>query len=102
VDFWLSFLPIIIYLLLIVILVVGIIIGVKLINTLNRVDKVVDDANKKLESLDGIFSLFDFITDKISLLSDKLVDGISDFFAKKLFKKRQKNTIEEREDEEDE
>lgn len=101
-EFWLSFLPIIIYLLLIVILVVGIIIGVKLINTLNRVDKVVDDANKKLESLDGVFSLFDFVTDKISSLSDKLVDVISDFFAKKMFKKRKKQEIDEREDEEDE
>ena len=101
-EFWLSFLPIIIYLLLIVILVVGIIIGIRLINTLNRVDKVVDDANKKLESLDGVFSLFDFVTDKISLLSDKLVDTISDFFAKRVFKKRRKDEIEEREDEEDE
>lgn len=101
-EFWLSFLPIIIYLLLIVILVVGIIIGIRLINTLNRVDKVVDDANKKLETLDGVFSLFDFVTDKISLLSDKLVDTISDFFAKRVFKKRQKDEIEEREDEEDE
>ena len=80
----------------------GIIIGIRLINTLNRVDKVVDDANKKLESLDGVFSLFDLITDKISLLSDKLVDVISDFFAKKMFKKRKKKAIEEREDEEDE
>lgn len=101
-EFWLSFLPIIIYLLLIVILIVGIIIGIRLINTLNRVDKVVDDANKKLESLDGIFSLVDLITDKVSSLSDRLVDIITDFFAKKVFKKRNKQTIEEREDEEDE
>ena len=100
-EFWLSFLPIIIYLLLIVILVVGIIIGVRLIGTLNRVDKVVDDANKKLESLDSVFSIFDFVTDKISLLSDRLVDLISDFFAKKMFKKRKKNEIEEREDEDE-
>ena len=100
-DFLLSFLPIIIYLLLIVILIVGIIIGIRLINTLNRVDKVVDDANKKLESLDSIFSLFDFITDKISLLSDKLVESISDFFAKKMFKKRNKKVVEERDDEDE-
>ena len=101
-SFWLSFLPIIIYILLIAILIVGIILGIKLINTINRVDKVVDDANKKLDSLDGLFSIVDFVTDKISLLSDKLVDGISDFFAKKMFKKKKKNEIEEREDEEDE
>ena len=101
-EFWLSFLPIVIYILLIIILIVGIIIGVRLINTLNRVDKVVDDANKKLESLNGVFSMFDFLTDKIALLSDRVVDIISDFFAKKMFKKKNKKKIEEREDEEDE
>ncbi len=101
-EFWLSFLPIIIYLLLIVILIVGIILGIRLINTISRVDKVVDDANKKLDSLDGLFSIIDFVTDKISSLSDRLVDVISDFFAKKMFKKKKKATIEEREDEEDE
>ncbi len=96
-EFWLSFLPIIIYLLLIVILIVGIILGIRLINTINRVDKVVDDANKKLASLDGLFSVVDFITDKISSLSDRLVEGISDLFAKKLFKKKKnKKAVEER------
>lgn len=101
-EFWLSFLPIIIYILLIIILIVGIIIGVRLINTLNRVDKVVDDANRKLESLNGVFSMFDFFTDKIALLSDRIVDIVSDFFAKKMFKKRKKNKIEEGEDDIDE
>lgn len=101
-DFWLSFLPIIIYLLLIVILIVGIVIGIRLINTLNRVDKVVEDANQKLDSLDGLFSLIDFVTDKVALFSDRMVDIVSDFFAKKLFKKSKKSKKEEREDEEDE
>ena len=101
-EFWLSFLPIVIYILLIIILIVGIIIGVRLISTLNRVDKVVDDANKKLESLDSLFNIVDFVTDKIALISDRVVDGIADFFAKKMFKKNKKNKIEEREDEDDE
>ena len=100
-NFWLSFLPIIIYILLIIILIVGIVLGIKLINTINRVDKVVDDASQKLDSLNGLFSIIDFVTDKISSLSDKLVDVISDFFAKRLFRRKKKDNIEEREDEDE-
>ena len=70
-DFWLSFLPIIIYLLLIVILIVGIILGIRLINTINRVDKVVDDVNDKVQTLNGFFNLVDFTTDKIVSITDK-------------------------------
>ena len=44
-EFWLSFLPIIIYLLLIVVLVVLIILGIQSINAMKKVNKVVDDVN---------------------------------------------------------
>lgn len=98
-EFLHSFLPIVIYFLIIAILVVGIILGIKLVSTLNRVDKVVEDTQRKMDSLNGIFSVIDFFTDKISALSDRLVDTISDFFVNKLFKKRRKKKIEEREDE---
>ena len=100
-EFLHSFLPIVIYLLIIAILIVGIILGIKLVNTLNRVDKVVEDTQKKMDSLNGVFSIIDFVTDKISALSDRLVDTISDFFTKKLFKKRKKKSIEERKDEDE-
>ena len=42
-------LPIIIYFLLIVLLIIAIVIGIKLITTLSKVDKLVDDVNEKLE-----------------------------------------------------
>ena len=49
-EFWLSFLPIVIYALIIIILIVGIILGVKSIRTMNKVEKVVDNVNDKVES----------------------------------------------------
>ena len=98
-EFWLSFLPIIIYILLIVILIVGIIIGIKAINTIDKVEKVVDDVTEKVESFNGFFSLIDFTTDKIASLSDKFVSFISDFFAKRLFNKKKNQNEEEYEDE---
>ena len=75
-----EFLPIIIYFLLIILLIVGIILGVKAIKAIGKVEQVVDDVNKKVESLNGFFSVIDFTTDKIVSLSDKLIDLIVNGF----------------------
>ena len=88
-EFLLQFLPIIIYILLIIILVIGIILGVKSIITLNKVEKVVDDVNEKVQSLNSVFSIIDFTTDKIALVTDKVVEGISMLFTR-LFTGRKK------------
>lgn len=96
-DFWLSFLPIIIYVLLIILLIIGIILGIKSIITINKVEKVVDDVNEKVESLNGLFQIVDFTTDKLVSITDKVVDGISSFASRLFFKKKKKK--EEKEDE---
>ena len=83
-----EFLPIIIYFLLIILLIVGIILGVKAIKAIEKVEQVVDDVNKKVESLNGFFSVIDFTTDKIVSLSDKLIDLIVNGFSKLFFKKK--------------
>lgn len=90
----LEVLQIIIYFLLIIILVVGIILGIKSIKTMNKVEKVVDDVNNKVQTLNGFFNIVDFTTDKIVLLTDRIVDLISSGLTK-IFKKK-KN--EEKED----
>ena len=94
-----EFLPIVIYFLLIILLVVGIILGVKAITALGKVEKVVDDVNKKVESLNSFFGIIDFTTDKIVALSDHLIDFISMAFSK-LFNKR-KNSKKMKVQEED-
>jgi uncharacterized protein YoxC len=97
-SFWLDFLPIIIYILLIIILVIGIILGVKTIITLNKVERVVDSVNDKVETLNGLFHIVDYTTDKIALATDKVVDGITGFVSKMLFSKK-KNKKEESDNE---
>ena len=87
-EFLLQFLPIIIYILLIIILVIGIILGVKSIITINKVEKVVNDVNDKVQSLNGIFSIIDFTTDKLALVTDKLVEGIGGLFSRLFFNKK--------------
>ena len=93
-DFLLSFLPIIIYVLLIILLIIGIILGIKSIITINKVEKVVDDVNEKVESLNGLFQLVDFTTDKLVSITDRVIDGISSL-ASRLFMKKKKNKEDE-------
>lgn len=84
---------ILVYVLGSILLVVLIILGVKLIKTMNKIDVVVEDINKKVSSLEGLFSIIDMTTDKLSLLSDRMVDGIT-FIIKKLFKPKNRKEDE--------
>jgi uncharacterized protein YoxC len=66
---------------------------------LNKVDKIIEDVDGKVRSLNGIFQFIDTATDKLSIITDRMVENISNFFLK-LFKKKTK--IEEEEEEENE
>lgn len=81
-------LPIILYVLGSILLIVLIILGVKLIITMNKIENVVDDINNKVKTLDGFFSVIDFTTDKLAMLSDKVVDTIT-LFIKKVFRRKE-------------
>lgn len=87
------FLQLMLYILGSILLIVLIILGIKLIITMNKIENVVDDINGKVRSLNGIFSVIDLTTDKLALLSDKTISFITDAI-KKIFIKR-KEKIEE-------
>lgn len=70
-------LPVVIYLLLIVLLVVVIVIGIKLIFTMNKVDLLLDDVTKKVHSFDRVFNMIDYTTDKVTMISDTVVNFIT-------------------------
>ena len=89
-SFLLDFLPIVIYFLLIIFLIIGIILGIKLIITLDKVEKVVEDVNDKVQTLNGFFHIIDYTTDKIAFATDKVVDTIASVFNKLLFSKKNK------------
>lgn len=94
-SFLLEFLPLVIYILLIIFLIVGIILGIKFIITLDKVEKVVEDVNAKVQTLNGFFHIIDFTTDKIALATDKVVDGIASLFHRVVFSKKKKSTKKE-------
>ena len=71
-----------------ILLVVLIILGVKLIITMNKIENVVDDISTKVKSLNGLFSIIDTTTDKLALLSDRLVDVVSSII-RRIFKRKE-------------
>ena len=70
-------LSIILYILGSILLVVLIILGIKLIITMNKISEITDDISTKLKSLNGFFSVIDFTTDKLATITDKFVEAVT-------------------------
>ena len=81
-----SFLTIVLGMLGSILLVVLIILGIKLINTITKFDRILDNVEVKLNSFDRLFSVVDVATDSMALISDKIVEGIV-LLIKKVFRK---------------
>ena len=77
-------------------IVVLIVFVIRLIKTLGKVDKVVDDVNRKVGKLDGVFNIIDTTTDTLALFSDRITDFAVNKIAN-IFKKKKRK--EEDEDE---
>ena len=88
-DFLMMVLPIILYVLGIVLVGILIIIGVKLIYTIDKTNEILDDVEKKSKSLNGVFEMVDNVTDSLSIISDTVVDGIVGLVSR-IFKKRKR------------
>lgn len=97
-DELLNYFPIILYLLGTALLIILIILGVKLIYTVNKTNEILDDAYNKTKSLNGFFNAIDSITDVLSSMSDSIVSNITGIIGK-LFNKRRKKVKENDEDE---
>jgi len=86
-EFLLDFLPIIIYILLIVLISVCIYFILKAIKIADRVDALLEDVETKLGSLNAFFKVIDFTTEKINAIGERIVDGVMSV-VHKLFHKR--------------
>ena len=86
--------PVILYFLLIILVIVLIVLVVRLLGTLKKVDKVVDDVNLKVHKLNGLFEVIDSATDTLSIMSNRIVNIITTSIDK-LFTKKQKKKEEE-------
>lgn len=89
-DFMLQFLPIIIYLLLIIIIIVGIVLGIKLIITIDKVIKVVDEVNEKIESVTPVFNALELVSDKMYGILGTIFGTIENLIFKLFLKNKDK------------
>ena len=89
-----EFLSVILDSLLIVLVIILIILALKALDTLNKVDAILDDTKKKMESLDGLFNFIDVIDDKLALVTDTIISGIVSIITN-IFKKKKEDDIDE-------
>ena len=89
-SFLLEFLPIIIYVLLIIVLLIGIVLAIKCLITLDKVEKVVDNVNDKVRALDRLFHIIDTTTDRVVLITDKVIEGLTSLVANLFITKKNK------------
>ena len=91
----LDYFPIILYLLGTVLLIILIILGLKLIYTVNKTNQILDDAYNKTKSLNGLFSAIDSVTDTLSNLSDSIVSNVTGIIGKIFSRKKDKEIDED-------
>ena len=70
-----------------ILLVCLIVLVIRFISTVNRVNEILDNVDNKIAKLDKAFNIVDVITDNMALISDKLVDGVSNLI-RRLFNKK--------------
>lgn len=70
---------------------------VRLLNTLDKVDKAIDDYNQKSSKLDGLFDIVDNTTDMVSNISDLAVGFITKSITNIINKKERKEENNEQE-----
>lgn len=79
-----------------ILIVTLIVLVIKLIFTVDRINKLLDDINVKISKFDKMFNIVDIITDNMALISDKIVDAISNLI-RRLFVKNGKEEITDEE-----
>ncbi|MBQ9072044.1 MAG: hypothetical protein IJY25_02690 [Bacilli bacterium] len=77
-----------IYAALLTLIIIFIILGIKLIRTLKKVDSIIDDVNVKMTKVNGVFDIIDKTTDYAANISDKVISVISNFINVLLRKKK--------------
>ena len=87
-------LTIVLYVLGSILLVVLIILGIKAIKMMDKVTLMVDNINRKIDSLNGLFTVIDFTTNKLAVISDKVAEGVTGLI-KKVFNKKKEEDEDE-------
>ena len=72
-----------------------IILVIKLIDSVNRVNSILDNVETKMKTVDRAFGAVDRIVDSLSLAADKVVDGVASGISKVFSNKKKKKDIKD-------
>ncbi len=82
-------LGIITYIFTIILLIVAIIIGIRVIGLTEKADKVLDDIQEKVNSLNGMFSVVNKVSSSMELISSKIASAVANLIGKVLKRKKE-------------
>lgn len=85
------FLKVIFYISLIILVVAGVVLVIKLMSTLKKVDDILDNVDHKANQLNGAFDIVDNVTGAINGVSGKIATAIYDTVNKFVDRKKDKN-----------
>lgn len=60
---------------------------IRLMSTLNKADKLIDNVTRKAESLDGVFNVIDYTSNKFGAIGESIMSGTMSL-VKKIFSKK--------------
>ena len=90
-------LPVLLSILGSILLVVLIILGIKLIQTIDKANAILDDLEEKSKSLNGLFAVVDNISNGIAIVGDRVVDGVAGMVSSFFHKRKKRKTKKEEE-----
>ncbi len=73
-----------------ILLIALIIFVIRMMKTLSKVDKTIDDINEKSAKLNGVFDLVDKSADVLNTVSDTAVNYVTNWFTRLINRKREK------------
>ena len=85
--------PVILSILGAVLLTTLIILTIKLIFTVNKIDKLVDNISGKVTALDGFFNVVGIIDGKFNIIAEKIVEVVG-LLINKIFKRKDEDNNE--------
>ena len=91
----LTFFQIVLYVLGAVLLATLIVLSIKLIYSVNRINIILDNVERKMKTVDQAFNAIDKVVDAFSFASDRIVSGITSLITKVFSSKKNQR---ERED----
>ncbi len=94
IEFLNVFLPIVLYISAIIVLIIMMVLGIKLIGILDKVDRVIDNVEEKINSLNVAFSLIDKTTDSLVSIGNTIVGSVTSLVSK-VFNRKKFNDMED-------